>query len=55
MITDHAPNDGAAQQQPIIAREGTAVRSCVLLGLVGDDLGGTATKINDLRPVKISA
>jgi hypothetical protein len=54
MITDHAAYDGAAEQQPIIASERTAGRLCVLLGLVSDDLGSAAAKINDLQPVKIS-
>jgi hypothetical protein len=48
MITDHAPNNGATEQQSIIAGESAAVRSTVLLYLVSDDLGSTAAKINDL-------
>ena len=54
MITDHAAYNGAAEQQPIIAGKRPACRLCVLLGLVSDDLGSAAAKINDLQPVKIS-
>src|SRR4029453_19571144 len=54
MITNHAPNDGATEEQSIVSGEGTAILPCVPLDLVSDDLGSPAAKMNDLRPVKIS-
>ena len=47
MIADDAANDGAAQQQPVIAAEAT-VRPGMFLGLVGDDLRCAPAKINNL-------
>ena len=48
MIADDAANDGTAQQQPVIAAEGTTVRPGVFLGFVGDDLRCAPAKINNL-------
>ena len=54
MITDHAANDGPAQEDPVIAPEWTTVRPGPLFDLVGDHLGGAPAKLNNLRPVKVT-
>jgi len=55
VITDDSPDDRTAEQQSIFVGEWPAGGLGVLCGLIGDDLGCAATKINNLSPVKIAA
>ena len=51
VIADDAPDDGPAEQQPILRCERAAGSPGLGLGLVGDHLGGTSSELDYLRPL----
>ncbi len=54
MVTDNALDDRAAQQQPVIADQGSAGVAQMIFGFLGDCGRREPTKFDDLRPIDVS-